>query len=764
MPVPTITLQNITTQLAKLRALGVEINNWNKDTVAAKKAKESLTKFLELSTAINDYIATELPKANQKKAGIFAGHRETLRQIKETSPTKGLLKQIDTKIKTDQDKQEKLEAARTKVTSQNENAIAVIKKLLPAIAETVEAYEAARLENKVGVLAQFKKEQMEIQTQIDLLTENKGQYVTQLSQLAQRVNKPTIVLNTEEEQLKKIILETAKKAEKAVDAMSINEQILALAPPKVQDVVLKLMSTIKTGDLVNLLAGPEAGVGSSLVAYAQGQLIKIAGKDSLIVKELAVISALSQESQLEIVTALITGKDSTGVLARNNVSQGTQLALTALLINQLATTRLDTNEKNAVLEFSRGLVSSMARVERGEATHLSVLAVVQGTVVQFHVDLQALRVNPSDFAALMAFNLAKIGVNKETEVVIAFTNPAQVGALSQLQGREFKSLQLDGGGLSKITDRLLTNTSSALKQITGGEIDVSDTSLVASVKDNKLVVNPGLNLHHQPVVDASNIVFDVIRALAIMNLTIQATVINALSQQKLGIDKLIGATPILMLQSPGRLQLEGPGLVAVAASDKKDNVPQSNPVQIPTVEITPKITEPVVINEKIVADFTSAMSKLKSLHTALKKKYGSNEKKNYIVDANLHVLISLNNALTQYKKDGNLDKFTDACNSQYGAINKNVRELYNTDRDSKFTQFFTAIAHAFKSFFKNLFASSEAKQSQANFVTLFGDKRPTSSARVLDAFIKDMDKAFKVIDVADDELDLGKDNEVRMQK
>ena len=147
MPAPTITLQNITTQLAKLRALGVEINNWNKDTVAAKKAKESLTKFLELSTAINDYIATELPKANQKKAGIFAGHRETLRQIKETSPTKGLLKQIDSKIKTDQDKQEKqekqekLEAAKTKITSENENAITAINKLLPAITETVEAYE-----------------------------------------------------------------------------------------------------------------------------------------------------------------------------------------------------------------------------------------------------------------------------------------------------------------------------------------------------------------------------------------------------------------------------------------------------------------------------------------------------------------------------------------------------------------------------------------------------------------------------------------------
>ncbi|RUR13201.1 hypothetical protein [Legionella sp. km772] len=740
---PTITPQNINSKLDTLESLGKTIAKWTKDLDSAKKAEISLKKFLALSGEISDYIASNLSKTTKaKKGSLLVSYRDKLQEIKTNYPTKGLTSAIAKKIEALETAKASFERAKQERELQNDAALIEVRRLLPLITATVNAYEKARLEDKDAILAQFKTERELLNTQIALLAD-KGAYVIQINDLSHQVNKRTAVLAQQEEALKAIIVTTATKAKKAVDAMTINEQILAIAPPQVQHAVKKLVAGLTTGDLQKLLKGADSAAETSLVGYARGELVAVAGEKSQISKELAVISDLPQDQQLEVITALISGKDSNGVLA--TMSQSTQMALSAALINQLAIkANIDKKDQLAIKEFATGLVSSMVRVERGEATHLSVLALVkdysgQEVIAQFHIDLQSLSRNPVDFSALMALNLLKIGVKEDMQVVTAFTNLPQVGALLQLKGRNLSTLALEDRGLQQLTKLVLEDTS-AIKQITNGEVeDVSENALIAATKySNAMVVSRSelAFLDKQASEKPSiGLVADVIKALAIMNLTVQATVINVASKQALGITNLVGNAP--------RLLIEDANPIALAASEPKAiEFPSPSPIRAP---VKPSI------NEELVANVNAALDKLKALQTSLIANYGKNPNKQYIVVTNARLIEVLSTALNQYTNDGKLAEFKQACQ---GAITEEMKKQYNTHRDNVVTQFFAAIAHAFSNLFSALFANAESKQTKAGMVGFFNSaSRHTRSAAVLYTFNNELKNAFDLIDVPEEDLE-----------
>ena len=747
---PTITPQNIKSKLDTLENLGTVILKWSKDLDSAKAAKVSLEKFQKLSGDIQSYISTNLSKTTKEKKGsLLASYRDRLQEIKISYPTKGLTTAINHKIETLEAAKASHEDAKKKMAEKNEAALAEVRRLLPLITATVEAYAQARLEDKDALLSQFKQERELLNSHITLLSD-KGPYLKQMHDLSHQVNKRSEVLALEEVQLKKVILETAKKAEKAVDQMTINQQILAFAPIDVKIAVTKLLAGIKPIDLQNLLILDGDVSEKSLVSYARGEIVALTGENSEIGKELAVLALLPQDQQLEVITALMSGQDSNGVLA--NVSQSTQMALTATLVNQLAIkAKIDKKDQLAIQEFSKGLVTSMARVERGEATHLSVLALVKDhlgkeVIAQFHIDLQALIKSSVDFSALMALNLLKLGVNADTKIVTAFTNLPQVGALLQLKGRDVSTLALEDRGLQQLTEAVLANPST-IKQITNGEVeDASDDALIAATKySNAIVLARATTLvvgkQEPKVKPGTNLVADVIRALAVLNLTVQATVINASSKQALGITNLIGNAP--------RLMIEGDNLVAVAASEPKaiEHFPIPNPVISVTNVETPK----PVINQQLIANFTEALEKLRSLQASLVARYGKNTSKQYIIVANARLIDVLSNALSKYTLDGNHVEFKKACQD---AITDEVKNQFNTHRDAYVTQFFAAIAQAFGNLWNVLFASAESKQTRAGLAGFFNsNSRPTRSADELYTFNRDLEKAFGLIGVQEESLD-----------
>ena len=753
---PTITPQNIKSQLDTLEKLGTAILKWTKDLDSAKAAKTSLAKFQELSSAIATYIHAQLSTTtNEKKGALLASYRDRLNDIKRDCPTKGLTKAITQRIEALEATKLSLDNAKKKETDQNKTALAEVKRLLPLVVATVQAYEKARLEDKSSLLAQLRQERELLNTHIALLSD-KSTYPKQVHDLAHQVNLRSDVLAKEEEQLKIIISGTAKQAEVAVDQMTVNEQILAIAPLPVQTAIKKLIAEITSTDLQRLLTGADDSEETSLVAYAAGQIIAVTGRNSAIGKELVLISSLPQDQQLEIITALISGQDNKGVLA--TVGQSTQMALTAAIINQLAlNAKIDKKDQVAIQDFSKSLVSNMARVERGEATHLSVLVEVENYLGQkeirgFHIDLQALRHNAVDLSALMALELLKIGAKANTPIVTAFTDLPQVGALLQLQGRATSTLTLGGRSLQQLTNDVLDNTST-IKQLTGGEItDVSEGALVAATKYSTSIVrvSSGLGKHNASPKLEGNLVFDVLRALAILNLTVQATVINAVSKQGLGITPLIGNAPRLMIEGIyPRLMIEPNNLVAVAAADQRgiESVPRPLPItdKDAVVEVNaPQKPIEYIKDEQLITNFNTALDKLKSLHDSLSAKYCKNTDKQYIVVANARLIEALDSALVQYNKFGDRTEFQKACEA---AINP-LKTVYNTHRDGKVKQFFGAIAEALNNVWNAIFGSAESKQTKASLVSFFNsNERTTKSANVLFSFKMDLDKAFGLIGV-----------------
>jgi hypothetical protein len=784
---------NIEGKLSDLRGLIEVILQWNKDLKSAIKAKTSLEKYQELSSAIVNYIQQELSKKpNEKKGARLVSYREELQSIKDNFSTKGRTNQINRKIEEIETAHATLQNEVEKKESQSEAALVEINKLLPLVTSIVDAYEQARIEDKEGLHAQFIQQRALLNEQISLLSD-KGAYSKQVNDLSQRVNQRTIVLAKEEELIKTKIVAEAKAAEKVVHSMTVNEQLLAIAPSGVQEAVRKLLASVTTIELKQLLSG------SDVTEDAVNQIVAVTGKKSSIGQELVAISKLSQAEQLQLVQALLTGQSNE---LTTNVSQSTQLALTAASINQLAiNANVSENDLVAIQKFSNNIVSSMARVETGEATHLSVLVKVENSngeseIRGFHIDLQSLIKNPVNFSALMAFQLLQIGAKRDTPLVTAFTSKVQVGTLIHLQGRVSDKLALNGD-LQAIIVKVLQNVS-ALKQITGDEVvDVSDTALVGVTQHHKSIVTQTLGLTGGKGTDlkSSGIVVDVLKALTIMQLTALATVFDLNSQNKLGITSLIGNK---FISSNNALGIEGgyTNTIAVTAATEQGltdvhNVVEkklSSPPPVITVtgvkEVTdvvdvnkkeepelsvvrPKkkvnfVTEPLakkpVINQQLVDDFTAALTKLETLHTSLDIKYGKNKDTQYIVKTSMSLMTSLKTALKEYKGHGNTQTFQDACEA---AIDNEVKSAFNTHRDGAIKQFFGAIAEAFSNLWAKLFASKEQNEARnatrAGAAGFFQSQAKTKSAKVLFDFNNDMNKAFElVIDIEiDDDLDQG---------
>lgn len=774
--VENIQFKDMKTHFSQLETLAKIISKWNGDLVSAKTAKESLEQYQKLIGAIKNLIKDERSKLKPnspkdiKKGQDLTNYADRLKK-ENTLETKGLANKINVKIKLLESKQATNKAAIDIRDSQSEAALIEIKRLLPLISTTVDAFEKARLEDKQGLHAKFTQERNSLQIQIDLLSD-KGTYPGIVQALSHRVNQRIVVLAKAEKVLKEKLLAAAKEAETSVDSMSINEQILALAPPKVQKAVQNLLAGVTTEKLKLLFGGANE---TGLVTYAVNQVVAVTGTTSSLGQELAVISDLSQEEQLQLAQALLTG-ESNELTAK--VSQSTKMAITAAVINQLAiNAKVSKADLVAIQEFSNSLVTNMARVERGEATHLSVLVEVENsdgkmTIRGFHIDLQALINNPVDFSALMAFQLLKVGATSNTPIVTAFTSLEQVGALLQLQGRATSSLALKGRGLQELTADVLKNASS-LKQLTNGEVvDFSSKALVAVTQQHHydIVTSTsgilaGKHSHSKGAVDSSGLVAGVLRALAMMHITTVNTVFNLESQAQLGITPFIGNKVL----DANTLGIKG-GTEQYLLTDVDDEVDtalsrlpvdtvteieitndaaveHSNPPRRQVNQQEPSVKEPVGINEQLINDFNKALVKLETLDASLNKKYGNKKDKQYIIKINRNLITSLKSALHAYEGSGDIDVFKNACRT---AINKNVKSAFNAQRDGAVKQFFGTIYEAFNNLWTKLFASKERNEARnstkASAIGFFQSQaRTTKSADVLYDFNKDLDKAFKVV-------------------
>ncbi len=671
--------------------------------------------------------------------------------------------------------------------TRDESLLEEIRGLYKQLENAVKAYSKAALENKEDLLSKFKEVREQLTEQVGLLSHNskdlQKSYRTYINKLSEQVNLRSYKLAQQEEALKKIILDTAKRVEKDVQNMSVTQQIYTIAPANVKKALESISEKVTPRELKNLLSTSSiftvtsllldtVDVNSSLVNAQTGEVTQHQSNiQEELKEELNKLSLLSPDQQSAIALALLTGNDPSGVL--QNFSPSTQIALIAVLMDQLAT-KLSDNKKDqvAIQKFAKDLVSTVVRLEQGEATYLSVLALIENNegkevIAQFHIDLATLSQNPTEIAAILNFHLLKIGVKSDTPLATVITNGAQAATLLQLEGKTLSALGGNIKNLEELTNRVLENTLANSNVGDDNALTISGSNYVINLKRDKI------NSAKGDIIDPLKL----LAALAIVRETAQQTVFDLNSQAKSGITKLLEAINSEKLEEADEDTLEeaDEDTLEDVNEDTLEDVNENTleDVNENTLEdvnenkledagkIQPKATnneiQPSYYNDEnndvikdiieldadLIKNFTSALGQLDQLDGTLKKKYSD---KHLIVEVNQQLIKTLTRLLSNYESNGNKKQFQDDCNNALD----NVKKHFATHRDNSFVQFFANIIHALTSFFNSLFESAESKKVREDRNAFFNsDSRPTNSAKVLYNFKQDLDKAFESLEQPD---------------
>ena len=750
MPQPKIQYSGIKEKINQLDQLGQAI----KKTKNIDSASVSMEKFSALKGAIKEQIKHILngkPKPKEKVGSACNAYLEHVERIEHTYAND--IRDLKEKIKLKQKK---------------DTAAVQIVHTLSDLNKVVVAYEQAGLIDKEKLYSAFAQLKRLFKSQLGFL-DDKTNYNQQLSLLNYRLEERARVLAHEEFLIKKKIAEVAKHKETLVNAMSINEQIMTIAPPKVQNAVLKLLAGKSQLELELLLLN-DASQNPALSNQVTNQMSSVAEHDGVMRVELAAVSNLSKVDQQKLVLALMSG-DMEVAASIINLSQSTQMVLVAQLVNQLAVNSdLPHSDVLGIQQFISGLVTNMIRVEQGEVTHLSVVVEVDNTVRGIHIDLQGLVVDPVNMAMAINLELLKMGASiQSTQMVVAFTSPQQVGALLALEGRRAGGSALNPSDFVAVTQNALNNPSSS------NALTLVHQSIV------KGTILAGVSIGQR---DTSRVqvtsVAEVLRALAIIQLTTK-DVLNPTEQKKMGIDRIIlggndkasvgllvqgiisEGTSSLFLLTDEHKKLK-PLVINLSTIDVIENNTLLTPIHFHLNEKSPVKKNPVIYNvssvdsacgdshshgdelisadyfsnklplidKKLVANFEKALGQLIQLHDALRRNYG--EQSDVVKQSN-RLTNHLINALVVYKTDHNSDRFYDSCNDEV----RFAKTVYNTHRGTFIGQCFGAVYEALNNLFERLFHKKDYTQR----VGFFNNSTTmTHSAGVLYQFHQDIQKAF----------------------